>query len=157
MLLILSPHLTLVLPGLMSFGLGFALSFISLFRPTGIAIGSVQWLPVFLAPLLMILGAQLVLLGGVASHRVGFVPSWLERRLLLLNEPRAVDTLLARFALISLVGLLADVILVTLWITNNSGPALLGPAGAAQAAIVIGFSGIATVLSADFAREAVLS
>ncbi len=157
MLLVLSPHVTLVLPGVVLLVIGVGLNLLSLLLPSGVPVGELQWLPVFLGPLLMIVGAQMLWLGGIAAYRMGYAPGWLEERLGILAEPRAVDALLMRFTILVAIGLFADAVLAALWLAELSGPALTGPAGLAQAAVIIGFNGIGTVLSADFARDSILS
>jgi hypothetical protein len=153
MLLILSPHLTLLLPGLLTIGLGLALSAISAVEPTGVEIGALRWLPIFAGPMCIVVGGQAVMLGAVAAERSEFAPPALKRRLTFLRQQGAVDRLLRRFAALAALGLLADAVLFTLWIQDRSGAELLGLAGLAQAAIILGVSGVVAVLSAEFAAE----
>ena len=154
LLLLLSPHLSLILPGLVASLLGLILCASTLVSPTGITVGSVRWLPVFLGPMLLMLGAQAAFVGCLAAHRSALSPPWVRRALRGLDRPGAVNRLLGGLALVMLIGLLADAALLVLWLTDRSGPALLGVAGLAQAMIVVGGSGIATLLAADYARDA---
>jgi len=153
MLLLLSPHLTLLAPGLVLGLLGVLLCGVSLVAPSGIAVGDLRWLPVFLGPMLSILGAQVAFLGVLAAHRSPLTPAPLRRRLDALDRDGAANRLLAGFFLVALLGIVADAALLVAWLTGRSGPSLLGVAGMAQAAIVIGGTGIATLFAVDYARD----
>jgi hypothetical protein len=126
---------------------------VSLVAPTGIAVGDLRWLPVFLGPMLSILGAQVAFLGVLAAHRSPLTPAPLRRRLDALDRDGAANRLLAGFFLVALLGIVADAALLVAWLTGRSGPSLLGVAGMAQAAIVIGGTGIATLFAVDYARD----
>jgi hypothetical protein len=146
MLLLLSPHLTLILPGLAGIVLGLLLSLVSLVAPAGFHLGGGRWLPVFLGPMLLILGAQGVVLGGLAAYRSSLTPAQLRRRLAFLGGPDAVNRLLGGFVVVALVGLLLNGVLLVLWLAGLSRASLLGLAGIAQALIVIGIYNGAVVL-----------
>jgi Glycosyl transferase family 2 len=154
MLLLLSPHLSLVIPGIVALVIGFMLSCISLVAPVGVQVGHLRWLPVFLGPLLLILGAQAAFLGSLAAHRSSLTPKQLRARLAFLDRKDAVNDLLGRFLLLATVGIVSDVVLLALWLTDRSGASLFGFAGLAQALIVIGGSGIVTLFAADYSRQA---
>lgn len=153
MLLLLSPHFTLIFPGLSAALLGLLFCLMSLIAPAGIEIVNLQWLPVFLGPMLLILGVQAAFLGCIAAHRSTLTPIAVRRRLAFFDRPDAVNRLLGGFLVVALVGLLLDAILLVLWLADRSGDSLIGVAGLAQALIVIGGSGIATVFAADYSRE----
>jgi hypothetical protein len=156
MLLIMSPHLSLIYPGAVTVVLGLLLCGVSIVTPTGIPITeTLRWIPIFLGPMLLILGGQAILLGMLAAHRSDVAPLSVKRRVAFLGRRTAVNELLRFFALVTLSGLLIDVVLFVLWLADQSGPALIGIAGVAQAAIVLGLMGIAAVLAADFARESI--
>lgn len=156
LLLLLSPHFSLLAPGAFAAALGLALCGVSLVAPTGVTFGPLRWLPVFLGPMLLILGTQTLLLGCLAAHRSQLAPPGLRRRLAWLDQPAAAARLAAALAAVAAVGMLADAVLLVLWLTGRSGPALLGVAGLAQALIVIGIGGVATLIAADVARDALL-
>lgn len=153
MLLLLSPHFTLIFPGLAAAIVGLLLCGMSLIAPTGIEIINLQWLPVFLGPMLLILGVQAAFLGCLAAHRSTLTPIAVRRRLAFFDRPDAVNRLLGGFLVVALLGALLDAILLVLWLADLSSDALIGVAGLAQALIVIGGSGIATVFAADYSRE----
>ena len=139
--------------GLAALAAGLSLSSISLFAPNGVELGGVPWLPVFLAPMLLILGAQVALLGALAAARSELTPAFVSRRLGVFRRRDAVDALLWRFVLLALGGAALDAVLVVAWAAEVSGPSLLGLAGIAQAAIVVGIGGFALMLAADFSRD----
>jgi hypothetical protein len=153
MLLLLSPHFTLIFPGLAAASLGLLFCGMSLIAPTGIEIVNLRWLPVFLGPMLLILGVQAAFLGCIAAHRSTLTPIAIRRRLAFFDRPDAVNRLLGGFLVVALIGALLDAILLVLWLADLSSDALIGVAGLAQALIVIGGSGIATVFAADYSRE----
>ena len=153
MLLILSPHLTLVYPGVAALMLGLLLSSVSLLAPGGLAVGGLRWGPVFIGPLLLILGAQATSVGVLAFHRSDLTPRRLRSRLGFMEHPNAVDSLLTRFLFVALGALALDAALFGWWVTGNSTDRIIGLAGIAQAGLVIGLGGIATVFAADFSRE----
>jgi hypothetical protein len=153
MLLLLSPHISLLVPAAICVVLGLLLSCVSIVAPAGIVLESLHWLPVFVGPTLLIIGAQALLLGSLAAYRSSLTPVALRRRLLFLARPGAVNALLARFALCALAGLIVDALLLVLWLTGKSSHALLGVAGAAQALMVIGACGICTVLAAEYSTD----
>jgi hypothetical protein len=155
MLLLLSPHLTLIVPGMVLTLIGLLLCLVPLLAPLGVPFFSVRWLPVFIGPMLLILGAQAVFLGALAAHRSVLTPVAFRRRLRLdvLDRPTAVNRLLGVFLTIAIVGVAIDAILLVAWLFDRSSDRLVGIAGLAQALVVIGGSGIATVFAADYSRE----
>lgn len=150
LLLLLTPHLSLIVPGLLATGLGLALGAISLVTAGGIEVAGVRWLPIFLGPMLLILGVQATFLGCLAAHRSPLTPGRLRRALAWLDGPDAMGRVLGGFALVALLGVVIDGGLLMLWLSGRSGPGLLGVAGLAQALIVIGGSGIATLFASDY-------
>jgi hypothetical protein len=153
LLLLLSPHFSLILPGLVAAVVGLVLCGVSLVAPTGVAVGGLRWLPIFLGPMLLMLGVQAAFLGCLAAHRSALTPDRLRLALRALDQPDAANRLLGAFGLLGLTGFLADGALLILWLVGHSGPDLLGVAGLAQALIVIGGGGIATLFAADYARD----
>jgi hypothetical protein len=149
LLMLLAPHLSLILPGLISTLLGLVLSAMSLFAATGIEVAGLRWLPVFLGPMLLILGVQAAFLGCLAAHRSALTPARVRQALRWLDGPAAMGRLLAGFAVVALLGVITDAVLLVLWLAGQSGPSLLGVAGLAQALIVIGGGGIATLFASD--------
>lgn len=153
MLLLLSPHLSLIAPGLLAMVLGLVLCALAVLAPAGIAVASLRWPPVFIGPMFLILGAQAAFLGSIAAYRSSLTPPGLRRRLAFLDRKDAVNRLLGRFLLVALVGIGLDAALLVFWLIDLSSDSLVGLAGLAQALIVIGGSGIATVFAADFSKE----
>jgi Glycosyl transferase family 2 len=155
MLLLLSPHLSLIVPGLVAALVGLVLCFVPVLAPAGLLFFSVRWLPVFIGPMLLILGAQGLFLGALAAHRSALTPVAFRRRFGLdfLDRPDAVNRLLGAFLLLALLGVLLDAVLLVAWLADRSSDRLVGMAGLAQALIVVGVSGIVTVFAADYSRE----
>ena len=81
LLLLLSPQASLLLPSAVAIVLGAIFCALSLVAPHGVWLGSFQWLPIFLGPMLLILGGQAGLLGLLATHRSPLAPAGLRRRL----------------------------------------------------------------------------
>lgn len=152
MLLLLNPHLTLIFPGLAAVVLGLLLSCISFVAPTGIKLREVHWLPIFLGPMLLIIGAQATVLGSLAAYQSALIPTSLRTRLAFLGRKNAVNQLLILFLAVALTGMALDGSLLALWLTKLSSMTLLGLAGLAQALIVIGLSGIMTMFATDYSR-----
>ena len=153
MLLVLSPHLSLLLPGILVAVVGLLLSLASIVSPSGIPVGPLRWFPVFVGPMLLILGTQAIFLGSIASGRSEMTPERIRRRLSFMGRPGALNRLLRNFALVAVAGIAVNALLFGLWVSDLSGRTALGVAGLAQAAIVIGAMGIAAVLAADFSRD----
>lgn len=154
MLVVLSPHNALFIPGLFAVLVGLLLAGIPVVAPEGLKIGGLDWNPIFLGPLFAILGGQLMIVGAISAHRNELAPAYLASRLRWLREPAALDLLLRRLATVALLGVAVDALLFGIWVTGHSTYRLVGVAGLAQAMIVIGLTGIATVLATDFATEA---
>ncbi len=155
MLLIMSPHLSLVYPGMVAILLGLVFSAISLFDTGIVGLNGSRWLPIFAGPTLLILGAQGVFLGVNAAARCDITPvglGWMAGRW---QRADALNALLRDLSLLALAGVLLDGGLLVAWLAGQSGPSLIGLAGLAQAAIIAGVGGIAGVLSADHARESI--
>lgn len=150
LLLLLAPHLSLILPGLLATAFGLGLGAISLVTARGIEVAGVRWLPIFLGPMLLILGVQATFLGCLAAHRSALTPVRLRRALDWLDGPGAMGRVLGGFALVALLGIVIDAALLMLWLAGRSGPGLLGVAGLAQALILIGGGGIATLFASDY-------
>lgn len=153
MLLLLSPHMALIFPGLTAMMVGLLLSGVSLVAPGGLNLGGLHWLPVFLGPMLLILGAQAFVLGSLAAYRSALTPAPIRARLAFLDRNDAVNRLLTWFLITALIGMVLNSILLILWLARLSSVSLLGLAGIAQALVVIGLSGIVTVFAADYSRS----
>ena len=157
LLVVMSPHCSLILPGLVVLSLGLLLSFVSLAVPTGVPVGSARWLPIFVGPMLLVTGAQMLFVGAIAAHRGDAVPLRVKNAVSFLGGTHAVERVLVRFALLMVLGAAIDVVLLALWLGGHSGSSLLGVAGLAQAFLLIGVNGIATLLAADLARDSLWS
>ena len=154
MLVVLSPHNALFIPGVLAALAGLLLAMIPLLVPDGLTVGGLNWNPIFVGPLLAILGGQLMIVGAIPAHRNELAPAYLASRLRWLREPAALDLLLRRLGTVALFGVAIDALLFGIWVSGHSTYRLVGIAGLAQAMIVVGLTGIATVLATDFDTEA---
>ena len=153
MILMLDPYHALMLPGLALIALGLLLSSVSLLAPVGIAVGGLRWGPVFLGPMLLVLGAQSLFVGSLAAAASPLTPGAVRRRLAFLRQEEAVNRLVASFALLAALGVLVDGGLFIVWILGSSSVSLVGIAGLGQALIIIGGCGIATTFASSHAHE----
>lgn len=153
LLLIMSPHLSLLLPGFLLALAGAGLAALTIAAPGGVDVGGWHWGPVFLGPMLLIVGAQVLFLGLMAAHRSDLTPPRIRALTHVLDGKGAVDRLLWRFTLVFLLGALIDAVLLGLYLADFRAAEFLGIAGVAQALIVIGIGGVATVLGAEFAHR----
>lgn len=152
MLLLLSPHLTLMLPGFLTMLLGLLLTAALVIAPTGMA--GLHGLAVILGPILLMLGAQAVILGGIATYRSPLAPRLFRGLVAFLGREGAVNRLMLSFVAVALLGAVLDVVL-TMGFGALSGRSFLELAGVAQSLIVVGISGLAIVFATDYARESV--
>lgn len=58
MLLLLSPHLALIVPGVMMAFVGLLVCLLGVVIPSGLPVAGMKWPPIYLGPMLFILGAQ---------------------------------------------------------------------------------------------------
>ena len=153
MLILMSPHMVLLVPGLLTLLVGLVLCSVSFLTEGGITLFDTRWTPIFIGPLLLVIGAQASFLGALAAYRSPLTPESTRRRLGFLGHHHAVDRILTMFLAIALVGVAIDAALFALWIVDRSGDSLLGVAGVAQALILVGVNGIMTLFAADYSRE----
>ena len=138
LILLLSPALLYVLPGaallilgLLTFGIGFAAS--------NMAVGGLQWQPVFAGPIFWVLGVS-GLAFGLVAHR-GLVRTGLARpsRLLARGYPLVkLETALALAALAVLGGVGIDAFIFVQWVGGGAHTAGTQLAALAQALIISG-------------------
>ena len=152
MLLLLSPHLTLLLPGLAAMMLGVLLMGASVFASVGMA--GLHGLSVFLGPLLLMLGAQAVILGGIATYRSPLAPRLFRRWVAFLGREGAINRLMVAFIAVALFGIALGVARM-IGLRALANLSFLDFVGIARSLIVIGMSGLAIVFATDYARESV--
>lgn len=140
LILLLAPDLLLVGPGAVLFALGGLLSVIGLFAPSGVAVGSTRWQPVFFSGICMVLGVQALLAGAVVAYRSSLASRGVHRRFSFVGRPSFPGHCrLAGLALI-VVGLVIDAALFFEWLGGGSSPPVsgLGEASLAQSLLIVG-------------------
>lgn len=153
LLLVMSPHAVLFFPGLALLLAGLVLTLMPLLRPQGLTIAGLTWLPIFIGPMGLIIGARMGWLGVLAIHRSPFVPASLRAKTSFLHHPNALDRVLISFSGLLIAGLLIDCLLAILFVLDTRGDGVIALAGLAQAMIVVGADGLASTLAADFAER----
>lgn len=153
MLLLLCPHLTLMVPGLVAMALGLLISLTSVVASGRTDLFGVHWSPVFIGPMLLVIGAQAILLGALAAYRSPLTPARTRARLSFLGQRRAADQLLTMFLIVAGTGAFIDFVLFLMWVTDRSTDSVLGIAGLAQALILIGVNGLVAMLAAEYSRD----
>jgi len=137
LILLLAPDLLLVLPGAVLFAFGLALAGLGFLRPSGVAIGSLRWQPVFFSGIATVLGVQALLAGMVLANRSSVaVPP----RFAFVGRPEFPGRCLAGGLVAILAGLAADFVLFLGWVGGRASPPVhgLGLASLAQSLIIVG-------------------
>jgi hypothetical protein len=157
MLLILSPHLALIVPGLAALGLGLIASAAAGLSGLGADLGAARWVAIFGGPALALVGAQAVVIGAIAAERSEFTPAALQQRLAFVRRAGAVDRLLARALALTGAGVALSIGGVVPWVRDRAQVEWLALAGLGQAVAILGATMIFAVLSASFAAEGLWS
>lgn len=141
LILLLAPQLLLFWPGLVILTLGLALSALSLIYPVGFELGALHWQPIFLAPIMIVLGAMGALSGAAIAHHSTLAGRKAASRFAALGHPRFAGACITVGALAAVGGLLLELVLFAVWITDGSSPArALALAGIAQALVITGLA-----------------
>jgi glycosyltransferase involved in cell wall biosynthesis len=69
LILLLAPQIVLLVPGVLLFCVGLLFTALTVINPTGIAIGSLRWQPIFFSSIALTLGMQSALVGMVLANR----------------------------------------------------------------------------------------
>jgi glycosyltransferase involved in cell wall biosynthesis len=139
LILLLAPQLILFWPGLALLALGALLTTLSLLNPVGFGLGPLRWQPIFLGPIMVVLGTMGVLAGAVVAYHSTLPGPRVKARFALVGHAkfpgRCVNT-----GILALVGGMAlDVFLFAAWVTDGSSPSrALALAGVAQALVITG-------------------
>jgi len=138
-LLVAAPDFLFILPGLVLFGLGvlvFTLSFIS---PSGVAIGSVSWQPIFAGAILVAIGANSLLLGVVAKlHGVAAGLLAEDRLVRLYRRAFSLEALLLLALIFVVVGVGIDLFLFVAYSSGAHVSLGLQLAALAQTVLIVG-------------------
>jgi hypothetical protein len=139
LILLLAPQLFMFWPGLALLGLGVALSVVSLVSPLGL--GSLHWQPVFLGPIMIVLGSLGALAGAVLAHHSTLATPRAVRRFAVVGDPRFPGRCITVGAVAAAAGIVLEVVLFAIWITEDSSPVrALALAGIAQALVIAGLA-----------------
>jgi hypothetical protein len=149
LILLLAPDLLLIGPGATAFLLGIACTVLSLVRPSGVELGSLQWQPVFFSTILLVLGAQALHPGAVLAYQSSVSPTSTRRRLAFVGSERFHQWCIGSGLLLILLGLGIDLALLVVWINDPRPPHRFGIASLAQSLIIVG----ATVASFGVLRR----
>lgn len=145
LILLLAPQLLLFWPGALLLGLGILLSALSLLNPVGFGLGPLHWQPIFLSPIMIVLGVMGVLSGAVVAYHSTLSSPRLTTRFAGVGRANFPGRCITAGAFSLLAGLVLDVFLFAAWITDGSSPSrALALAGIAQALVIAG------VVSAGF-------
>ena len=135
----MAPQVLLFWPGVVGLTTGLVLSVLAILNPGGFDLGSLQWQPVFFAPILMILGLLAALSGAVITHYSPLGRSTRPTRFGFTGGTRLVTRLIAIGGATLAIGLVIDLNLFVVWITRDSSPTYaLALAGLAQAFVITG-------------------
>lgn len=141
LILLLAPQLLLFWPGAVFLGLGLILTVLSLVSPAGFGLGALNWQPVFLAPILVVLGSLGALSGAVVAYHSALSGPRASARFSFVGNGRFPGRCITVGALSFAAGMILEVILFTAWVTDGSSPSrALAMAGIAQALVITGLA-----------------
>jgi glycosyltransferase involved in cell wall biosynthesis len=139
LILLLAPQLLLFWPGLILLTLGVLLSVLSLLNPVGFGLGPLHWQPIFLAPILVVLGTMGALAGAVVAYHSTLTSPKVAARFAAVGRGGFAGRCITAGALALVGGLVLDVALFAFWIGDGSSPSrALALAGIAQALVIAG-------------------
>lgn len=145
LILLLAPDVLLIGPGVALFVVGALLCVLGFLAPSGVAVGSFRWQPVFFSGIALVLGAQAFLAGAVLAYRSSVATTGLQRRFRFVGRPAFPAQCRVSGLLMILSGLAIDVGLFIAWLgaTSSTATDRLGLASLAQSLLIVG----ATLLS----------
>ena len=138
-ILLLAPDLLLVWPGALLAAAGLLMTIVSLVRPAGIDVGSLQWQPIFFSTIALVLGTGAFLAGAVLAHRSDVVRAEVHHRFTWVGT-RAFVRATAVFGVVSVLsGLAIDTVLFFAWVNGGSAPSRgVALASLAQTLLILG-------------------
>lgn len=147
LILRLSPHQLLWVPGLVLLGAAFLLYTLGVVSPDGVRVGSLIWEPVFFASICLILGVISTLAAAVLGYHLPLSAASVRQRYRWVGSPRFSQHVTGAGIAAIGTGLLLDGGLMLAWLSGSGSEALrLTLAGLAQGFIVSG------AMAATFAR-----
>jgi len=139
LILLLAPQLLLFWPGVLALIVGTALAVVSVLSPSGLAVGTLSWQPIFFAPILLILGASAALAGAVLAHHSSLTRPEAARRFSFVGKPQFSGRCITTGLSLLIPGIVLEIVLFSIWLgTESSASQRLALAGIAQALIILG-------------------
>jgi hypothetical protein len=139
LILLLAPQLLLFWPGVLALIVGTALAVVSVLSPSGLAVGTLSWQPIFFAPILLILGASAALAGAVLAHHSSLTRPEAARRFSFVGRPQFPERCITTGLSLLIPGIVLEIVLFSIWLgTESSASQRLALAGIAQALIILG-------------------
>ncbi len=138
LILLLAPDLMLIGPGATAFVIGIVCTVLSIVRPNGVELGSLQWQPVFFSTIFVVLGAQALLAGMVLAYQSSITRSSMRRRLTFVGSSRFPNWCFGTGFIMTATGLAIDIALLVTWVNNPQPPHTFGVASLAQSLIILG-------------------
>lgn len=155
LIVLLAPDIVLIGPGLTLAILGVIALASSFAQPSGLAIGSVTWQPVFFSGIAIVLGLQTSFVGAVVAD-ASPVATRASRLHSFLHDPLWPRRAVGLGVILAVLGVLIDFVLFLSWLqdldlnpTNGVG---FGFAALAQSLIILGGSAMVVGVLARFAR-----
>ena len=115
---LLAPQVLFLAPGVLSFFIGLLLSALAFVSPSGVAVGSLRWQPVFFSTIALVLGMDWVLMGGVLAHRSSLSSNRSHRLFRFVGERRFPIACVVAGSAIFLAGLGLDAFLFLRWLSG---------------------------------------
>jgi glycosyltransferase involved in cell wall biosynthesis len=117
---LLAPDLLLVWPGAAAIAAGLGLAIWSLVYPHGIQVGSVLWQPVFFSTIAIVLGVHTLLAGFVVAYVSSVSPDRTKRTFSFVGDERFLSWCGRGGLSAAAAGLLLDIVLFGLWMSDHS-------------------------------------
>lgn len=135
----LTPHQLLWLPGLAATGLAAMLYVAGILAPDGVDVGSMTWQPVFFASICLVLGVTASLAGAVVGFHLPSSSASVRHRFRAVGHPRFGVTVAGAGLAAVGAGLVLDAALMVAWFSGQGEASLrLTLAGLAQGLILTG-------------------
>lgn len=140
LILLLAPDVLLIGPGVTLFVVGALLCLLGFLAPSGVAVGSFRWQPVFFSGIALVLGAQAFLAGTVLAYRSSVAAAGLQRRFGFVGRPAFPAQCRMTGLVMIFSGLAIDVGLFIAWLgaTSSTATSRLGLASLAQSLLIVG-------------------
>jgi glycosyltransferase involved in cell wall biosynthesis len=141
LILLLAPQLLLFWPGLALLAAGLILSALSLLNPVGFELGPLHWQPIFLAPIMIVLGSMGALSGAVIAYHSTLTGPKVATHFSAVGHARFPGRCVTAGVFAFVGGVVLDLVLFTAWVTEGPSPSrALALAGIAQALVITGLA-----------------